>query len=144
MAAGGEATGLPVATVARVRTPAGRGDGQGHEQQEQDEEGHDLTILPRGASEKWQKGALPTETCHTRNMALNDVVAVVADGFAAFELGVVCEVFGYDRSEQGLPKYDFAVVAAEEPPLTSGQGFRLDTDHRLDRMATADLVCIPA
>ena len=77
-------------------------------------------------------------------MVLKDVVAVVADGFAAFELGVVCEVFGLDRSDQGLPKYDFAVVAAEEPPLTSGQGYRLDTDHRLDRVASADLVCIPA
>ena len=77
-------------------------------------------------------------------MVLYDVTAVVCDGFAAFELGVVCEVFGLDRSDQGLPGYDFAVVAAEEPPLTSGQGFRLDTDHRLDRVATADLVCIPA
>jgi transcriptional regulator GlxA family with amidase domain len=77
-------------------------------------------------------------------MALNNVVAVVSDGFAAFELGVVCEVFGLDRTDEGLPGYDFAVVAAEEPPLTSGQGFRLDTDHRLDRVAAADLVCIPA
>jgi transcriptional regulator GlxA family with amidase domain len=77
-------------------------------------------------------------------MALKNVVAVVSDGFAAFELGVVCEVFGLDRTDQGLPGYDFAVVAAEEPPLTSGQGFRLDTDHRLDRVAAADLVCIPA
>ncbi|MCW2544006.1 MAG: AraC family transcriptional regulator, partial [Frankiales bacterium] len=48
------------------------------------------------------------------------------------------------RTDQGLPGYDFAVVAAEEPPLTSGLGFRLDTDHRLDRVATSDLVCIPA
>src|SRR5689334_24537485 len=54
------------------------------------------------------------------------------------------EVFGYDRTAQGLPGYDFAVVAAEEPPLRSGQGYRLDTDHRLDRVASADLVCIPA
>jgi transcriptional regulator GlxA family with amidase domain len=77
-------------------------------------------------------------------MALTNVVAVVCDGFAAFELGVVCEVFGLDRSDQGLPGYDFAVVAAEEPPLRSGQGYRLDTDHRLDRVAAADLVCIPA
>jgi transcriptional regulator GlxA family with amidase domain len=77
-------------------------------------------------------------------MTLKNVVAVVADGFAAFELGVVCEVFGLDRSDQGLPTYDFAVVAAEEPPLRSGQGFWLDTDHRLDRVASADLVCIPA
>ena len=77
-------------------------------------------------------------------MALRNVVVVVSDSFSAFELGVVCEVFGFDRSAQGLPAYDFAVVAAEEPPLTSGQGFRLDTDHRLDRVAAADLVCIPA
>lgn len=77
-------------------------------------------------------------------MVLYDVAAVVCDGFAAFELGVVCEVFGLDRTDQGLPGYDFAVVAAEEPPLTSGQGFRLDTDHRLDRVASADLLCIPA
>jgi len=77
-------------------------------------------------------------------MVLKDVVAVVADGFAAFELGVVCEVFGFDRSEQGLPVYDFAVVAAEEPPLRTPQGFLLDTPHRLDRVESADLVCIPA
>ncbi len=75
---------------------------------------------------------------------LRDVVAVVCEGFAAFELGVVCEVFGLDRREQGMPSYDFAVVAGEPPPLTSGQGFRLDTDHGLERMATADLVCVPA
>jgi transcriptional regulator GlxA family with amidase domain len=77
-------------------------------------------------------------------MVLRNVVAVVSQGFAAFELGVVCEVFGLDRTDQGLPGYDFAVVAAEEPPLMSGQGFRLDTDHRLDRVAAAELVCIPA
>jgi transcriptional regulator GlxA family with amidase domain len=75
---------------------------------------------------------------------MHNVVAIVADGFAAFELGVVCEVFGLDRSEEGLPSFDFAVVAAEEPPLRSGQGYVLDTEHRLDRVAAADLVCIPA
>jgi transcriptional regulator GlxA family with amidase domain len=77
-------------------------------------------------------------------MPLSNVVAVVCDGFSAFELGVVCEVFGLDRTDQGLPGYDFAVVAAEEPPLTSGQGFRLDTDHRMERVAAAELVCVPA
>ena len=79
-------------------------------------------------------------------MALHDVVAVVAHDFAAFELGVICEVFGLDRTDEGLPAYDFAVVAAEEPPLRSGQGyhFTIDTEHRLDRIASADLVCIPA
>ena len=77
-------------------------------------------------------------------MPLRNVVAVVAQDFAPFELGVVCEVFGLDRTEQGLPGYDFAVVAAEEPPLRSGQGWSLATEDRLDRVASADLVCIPA
>jgi transcriptional regulator GlxA family with amidase domain len=77
-------------------------------------------------------------------MPLKDVVALVSDGFSAFELSVVCEVFGLDRGDQGLPTYDFAVVAVEEPPLRCGQGFTLDTPHRIDRAATADLVVVPS
>ena len=77
-------------------------------------------------------------------MVLRDVCAVLCNEVAAFELGVICEVFGLDRTDQGLPGYDFAVVAAEDPPLRSSGGMTLDTPHRLDRLATADLVCIPA
>ena len=43
---------------------------------------------------------------------LRNVAVAVLDGFAPFELGVACEVFGVDRTEDGLPAYDFAVVAA--------------------------------
>jgi transcriptional regulator GlxA family with amidase domain len=77
-------------------------------------------------------------------MVLRDVAVAVCDEVAPFELGVLCEAFGLDRSAQGLPVYDFAVVAAEEPPLRAAGGMLLDTPHRLDRLATADLVCIPA
>ena len=77
-------------------------------------------------------------------MVLRDVCAVVADGVSPFELGVVCEVFGVDRSDQGLPTYDFAVVAAAEPPLRAHGGFTIDTPYRLDRLATADLIAVPA
>lgn len=76
-------------------------------------------------------------------MPLNNVVALVTDGFSAFELSVVCEVFGLDRSDQGLPSFDFAVIAVEEPPLRCDQGFTLDTEHRIDRAAAADLVVVP-
>lgn len=44
---------------------------------------------------------------------LKNVAAVVLDGVNPFELGVVCEVFGTDRSDDGLPVYDFAVASAE-------------------------------
>ncbi len=35
------------------------------------------------------------------------------DGVAPFELGVVCEVFGVDRTDDGLPGFDFAVCSPD-------------------------------
>jgi len=75
---------------------------------------------------------------------LKDVAVVVLDGFTPFELGVVCEVFGTDRTAEGLPGYDFAVVAGEPGPLRSEAGFGLETPFGLDRLETADLIAVPA
>jgi transcriptional regulator GlxA family with amidase domain len=75
---------------------------------------------------------------------LKDVAVVVLDGFAPFELGVVCEVFGTDRRVQGLPGYDFAVVAGEPGPLRAEAGFTLQAPFGLDRLETADLIVVPA
>ncbi|WP_020136676.1 GlxA family transcriptional regulator [Streptomyces sp. 351MFTsu5.1] len=75
---------------------------------------------------------------------LNNVAAVVLDGVNPFELGVVCEVFGTDRSDDGLPVYDFAVASAEGPTLTSRSGFSLGVEHGLERLESADLIAVPA
>jgi transcriptional regulator GlxA family with amidase domain len=75
---------------------------------------------------------------------LKNVAAVVLNGVQPFELGVVCEVFGIDRSEQGLPVYDFAVAAAEPGPIQVQAGFTISTPYGLERLAEADLVAIPA
>jgi transcriptional regulator GlxA family with amidase domain len=75
---------------------------------------------------------------------LSNVVAVAVDGVAPFELGVVCEVFGIDRRDQGLPAYDFAVVAGEPGPIRTSIGFTIETPHGLDRIEQADLVAVPA
>jgi transcriptional regulator GlxA family with amidase domain len=75
---------------------------------------------------------------------LRNVAVVVLNGFAPFELGVVCEVFGVDRTDDGLPAYDFAVVAAEPGPVHSSAGFTLLTAFGLDRLAEADLVVMSA
>jgi len=73
------------------------------------------------------------------------VAAVVLDGVRPFELGVVCEVFGVDRSDDGLPVYDFAVVSAEGPSLgTHAGGLSMATPYGLDRLETADLIAVPA
>jgi transcriptional regulator GlxA family with amidase domain len=77
---------------------------------------------------------------------LKDVVALVLPGVAPFELGVLCEVFGTDRTDDGLPTYDFAVaglVAGEPLPLSSG-GQTLVPGYGLERAATADLIAVPA
>lgn len=75
---------------------------------------------------------------------LKNVAAVVLDSFEPFELGVLCEVFGTDRTDEGLPGYDFAVVAGEDGPLRSAAGFTLQTPYGLDRLETADLIALPA
>jgi transcriptional regulator GlxA family with amidase domain len=75
---------------------------------------------------------------------LNDVAVPVLDGVEVFELGVLCEVFGTDRTCDGLPAYDFAVVAAEDGPLRSAAGFALSTQFGLDRLESADLIAVPA
>ncbi|HEX8003448.1 MAG TPA: helix-turn-helix domain-containing protein [Mycobacteriales bacterium] len=74
---------------------------------------------------------------------LRNVAVAVCDGVSVFELGVVCEVFGIDRSDTGLPRYDFAVCAAEPGVLRSGGGFGVVAEHGLDRLAAADLVAVP-
>ena len=76
---------------------------------------------------------------------LRTVAAVVADGLAPFEFGVVCEVFGLDRTDDGVPPVDFRVcgpVAGE--PVRTSIGASLVPDHGLDALEDADLVAIPA
>jgi transcriptional regulator GlxA family with amidase domain len=75
---------------------------------------------------------------------LNNVAVVALDRIEAFELGVVCEVFGLDRSDDGLPVYDFAVVAGEPGPIRCNAGFTIHSSYGLDRLEEADLIAVPA
>jgi transcriptional regulator GlxA family with amidase domain len=75
---------------------------------------------------------------------LKKVAVVALDGFSPFELAVPCEVFGSDRTGDGLPGYEFSVVAGEPGPLRSEVGFVLHTDAGLEELIDADLVVVPA
>jgi transcriptional regulator GlxA family with amidase domain len=76
---------------------------------------------------------------------LNNVAAVVYDGVAPFELGVLCEAWGVDRSDQGIPNFEFAVCAHRAGTVaTPLAGFSLEVGEGLDRLQAADLICIPA
>jgi transcriptional regulator GlxA family with amidase domain len=72
-------------------------------------------------------------------------VAVLAcDGVFPFELGVVAEVFGTDRSDDGLPLYDFAVCSHDGGPVRTSSGFQVVPHTDLTPLATADLIAVPA
>jgi AraC family transcriptional activator FtrA len=75
---------------------------------------------------------------------LRSVAVVVDDGVAPFEFATVCEVFGIDRSGEGLPAFEFAVCSPRAGPVHASVGFDLTAPHRLDRLRTADLVVVPA
>ena len=62
---------------------------------------------------------------------------------SAFELGVACEVFGTDRSDRGIPVWDFALCLDSPGPVRTRSGFTLDSPYGLDRLAAADLVIVP-
>lgn len=75
---------------------------------------------------------------------LKNVAAALTHGVNAFELGVIAEVFGLDRSDEGLPVYDFAMVAAEQLPLRANPDFLIDGLPGMERLAEADLIAVPA
>nr|WP_036516722.1 helix-turn-helix domain-containing protein [Nocardioides sp. J54] len=75
---------------------------------------------------------------------MTNVAVIAYEGVAPFELGILCEAFGIDRTADGVPAIDFAVCAEDDRPMRTSMGFSLQAEHGLDRVAEADLVGIPA
>ncbi|KGJ71987.1 AraC family transcriptional regulator [Cryobacterium roopkundense] len=74
---------------------------------------------------------------------LHKVVCVALPGLAPFEFGVICEVFGIDRTDQGGPTFDFHVVAETPGPIRTKIGFDVVVHDDLSAAADADLIAIP-
>ncbi|MFP5020609.1 helix-turn-helix domain-containing protein [Pseudonocardia phyllosphaerae] len=76
---------------------------------------------------------------------LRSVSALVLDELAVFEFGVLCEVFGLDRSDDDLPVLDWKVCGtAAGRPVTTTSGVHVVPQHGLDGLAGADLVAVAA
>ncbi len=73
---------------------------------------------------------------------MKTVACIVQPGFAPFEFGVACEAFGLDRSEDGVPNFDFRVVAPDPGVVPSKMGFSLNVEHDLSFAYEADLVVV--
>ena len=75
---------------------------------------------------------------------LKKIVVLAIPGTAPFEFGVICEVFGIDRSESGGPRFDFTIVTAKPGRVATSLGFDLVIDNDLSAASDADLVAVPA
>jgi AraC family transcriptional activator FtrA len=96
---------------------------------------------------EWQRRHTPSISCQRRrNLGhmLSRVAVLALDQIAPFELGVLCEVFGTDRSDDGFPRYQFAVCTPDGRPVRTRPGFQLVPHADLAPLADADLVAVPA
>ncbi|MET0673573.1 MAG: helix-turn-helix domain-containing protein [Microbacterium pygmaeum] len=73
---------------------------------------------------------------------MRTVAVIVQDGFAPFEFGVACEAFGLDRSDDGIPNFDFRIVTPEPGAIASKLGFSINVDADLTFAYEADLVVV--
>ena len=73
---------------------------------------------------------------------MKTVAVVVQNGFAPFEFGLACEAFGLDRSNDGVPNFDFRLVTPDPGPVPSNLGFSINIDNDLEFAYEADLVVV--
>ncbi|MDI9954262.1 helix-turn-helix domain-containing protein [Rhodococcus sp. IEGM 1305] len=76
---------------------------------------------------------------------ISKVATLLLDRVSMFEFGVVCEVFGIDRTAHGVPPFDFRIcgIRPGEPLASITPGLTLSADYGLDSLCDADLVVVP-
>lgn len=74
---------------------------------------------------------------------MKNIAVLMPASARPFELSIFCEVFGVDRSADGLPFFDFEIVS-EQPgvPVPTAGGLTMTATAGLERFAEADLVAI--
>jgi AraC family transcriptional activator FtrA len=73
---------------------------------------------------------------------MHKVAIVLCEGFTAFELGVVCEVFGDDSwVPPGDPWYQL-FICGDNSPVTSDSGFQILLPYGLEALRRADTVIV--
>ena len=75
---------------------------------------------------------------------LRTIAVIAQEPVAMFELGVLSEVFGIDRTDDGVPPFDFRVCSARPgEPLRTTSGLSIVAPLPLEAACGADLVAIP-
>jgi AraC family transcriptional regulator, transcriptional activator FtrA len=77
-------------------------------------------------------------------MALQSVAVLLQEPVSLFEYGVLAEVFGLDRTDEGVPAFDYRVCAESPGPLDARNGTTVTAAFGLEAACDADLVAVPA
>lgn len=76
---------------------------------------------------------------------LSTVAALVTGPLSLFELAVVAEVFGIDRTDDGVPPFDYRTCGERAgEPLATNSGGSFTPTHQWQDAIGADLVVLPA
>ena len=70
-------------------------------------------------------------------MPIRDVAILALPGVQPFELGVAWEGFGIDRSDDGVPRYECAIVSEEPVVATSASPHQLSVLTPRNKITTA-------
>lgn len=73
---------------------------------------------------------------------IRSVAAFVHESTGSFGIGVASEVFGYDRTDRGIPGFDFHIFGMRPGTVRTDTGLVLNVEHGLEKVETADLVLI--
>ncbi|MFG6279845.1 helix-turn-helix domain-containing protein [Microbacterium sp. 5K110] len=73
---------------------------------------------------------------------MRSVAVVVQPGFAPFEFGLACEAFGLDRTDDGVPSFDFRIVSPDPGVVPSNIGFSINVERGLDAAEDADILVL--
>jgi transcriptional regulator GlxA family with amidase domain len=73
---------------------------------------------------------------------LHTVAALVHDRVSMFELGIAAEVFGVDRTPEGLPAFELTVCTPAPGSVVTSIGLQLAVPHGLEALDDADLVIV--
>ena len=74
------------------------------------------------------------------SVMLKKVAVIALDNVAMFELGVICELFGYER--EGMPRYEYSLCTPGGAPVRTHAGFTIVPSHDLAPVDEADLVVV--
>lgn len=74
----------------------------------------------------------------------NTIAVLAFEGISLFHLSVPCLVFGEDRSDIGVPRFNLKVCAAEPGPLRSTAGVGVAAPFGLEGLHQAGTVIVPS